>query len=281
MAILAFSRSGTGDPLVLLHGLGSSRGIWSPVLPELARSFDVIAVDLPGFGDSELLPPSVEATPATLAQQVAELLDELDIAAPHLVGNSLGGWVALELAGVRRTASVMLLSPAGLWRHGTPLYCRLSLQATGWLAAHAGRLLSLLVGSRAGRILVLGQVIGRPARVDGAEARDLIHTLATSRGFGATLRATLKRHYVSGAGISAPVSVAFGSRDRLLLRSQSRHLDELPRDTHLGTVPGCGHVPTVDDAPAVLAFIASSVARATGFVEDHHAGVAHRAPTAA
>jgi pimeloyl-ACP methyl ester carboxylesterase len=112
---LAFTRCGAGAPLVLLHGLGSDRQAWEPVLPMLAAHFDVLTVDLPGFGDSEPLPASIEPSPSALARSVAGLLDELGIEAAHVAGNSLGGWVALELARVRPISSVALLSPAGLW----------------------------------------------------------------------------------------------------------------------------------------------------------------------
>src|SRR5437868_417758 len=115
MSTLAFTRVGAGDPLVLLHGIGCSRSAWDPVLQALSERFDVLALDLPGFGDSPLLDPKVEPEPAALARSVAELLDELGIAAPHVAGNSLGGWVALELAGQRRVSSLALLSPAGMW----------------------------------------------------------------------------------------------------------------------------------------------------------------------
>jgi pimeloyl-ACP methyl ester carboxylesterase len=64
MARLAFGRSGAGAPLVLLHALGLSRHTWDPVVPALAELFDVIAVDLPGFGGSEPLPDGVEPSPA-------------------------------------------------------------------------------------------------------------------------------------------------------------------------------------------------------------------------
>ncbi len=104
--------AGTGTPLVLLHGLGSSRRAWDPVIPALARHFDVLAVDLPGFGGSAPMPPEAEPLPAALAAAVAGLLDDLGIAAPHIAGNSLGGWVALELASIRPAASLTLLSPA-------------------------------------------------------------------------------------------------------------------------------------------------------------------------
>jgi pimeloyl-ACP methyl ester carboxylesterase len=261
MSELTFTRTGTGPPLVLLHGIGCSRRAWEPVIPALAEHFDVLAVDLPGFGDSAPLPPQIEPLPAALAAAVAGLLDDLGIAAPHVAGNSLGGWVALELAGIRPLASLALLSPAGLWRGATPLYCRISLRGSRWLTRHATGLLSRLVSCRPGRMLVLGQTHGRPASLPPDYARSVIADMADCAGFSATMTATDGRCYLAGPRIDAPVTVAFGSRDVLLLPRQSRHLDELPPGTRLATLPGCGHVPMADDPGAVAALIAASAAR--------------------
>jgi len=261
MTSLAFARSGAGTPLVLLHGLGSSRRAWDPVIPLLAGRFDIIAVDLPGFGDSAPLPGPEEPAPATLAQAVAGLLDELGVTAAHLAGNSLGGWVALELAALRPAASVTLLSPAGLWAGNTPWYDRVSLRATRWLATHAGPILSRLVSYRLGRALILGQTHGRPMRLSPAYARTGLEAMGASPGFDATMRASFTRRYVARAAITAPVTVAFGSRDLLLLRHQSRHLDQLPAGTRVETLPGCGHVPMADDPDAVAALITRSASR--------------------
>jgi pimeloyl-ACP methyl ester carboxylesterase len=261
MSQLAFTRAGAGDPLVLLHGIGSSRRAWEPVLPALAEHFDVIAIDLPGFGASEALPRTVEPQPAALATAVAGLLDQLAVSAPHVAGNSLGGWVALELAGLRPVASLTLLSPAGLWRGETPLYCRISLRTTRWLARHAAGPLGTLVNYRWGRALVLGQTHGRPLRMTPENARAAVRAMGTCPGFEDTLKATLRRRFVAATPIDAPTTVAFGSRDRLLLRHQSRHLDELPAHTRIGALPGCGHVPMTDDPAAVAGLIRRSAGR--------------------
>jgi pimeloyl-ACP methyl ester carboxylesterase len=266
MPPLAVTRSGTGAPLVLLHGLGSSRRSWDPVLPALAARFDVIAVDLPGFGDSAPLYGQAEIPPARLAESVAALLDELGITAPHLAGNSLGGWVALELADRRPVASLTLLSPAGLWRRNSPLYGLVSLRASRWLARHATAPLSRLVRYRLGRILVLGQTHGRPARLTAEYARAAVQTLGRCPGFEAALAGTARRRYLAavpapGAPIAAPVTVAFGSRDRLLLRG-SRRLGQLPPHTQAEALPGCGHVPMADDPVAVTALITQTATRA-------------------
>jgi len=260
MPSLAVTRSGTGAPLVLLHGIGSSRRAWDPVLPALAARFDVIAVDLPGFGDSAPLYGQAEVPPARLAESVADLLGELGVTAPHLAGNSLGGWVALELAARRPVASLTLLSPAGLWPGNSPRYGLVSLRASRWLARHATAPLSRLVRYRLGRILVLGQTHGRPARLTAEYARAAVETLGRCPGFEVALAGTARRRYLATTPIAAPVTVAFGSRDRLLLRG-SRRLGQLPPHTQAEALPGCGHVPMADDPAAVAALITRAAAR--------------------
>jgi pimeloyl-ACP methyl ester carboxylesterase len=111
------------------------------------------------------MPPQVEPTPAVLTASVANLLDDLSISTSHIVGNSLGGWVALECAHIRPTAFLTLLSPARLWRGDTPLYRRASLRASRWLSQHANGLLSWLVKRRA---LVLGQTHSQPSKMSAA-----------------------------------------------------------------------------------------------------------------
>jgi pimeloyl-ACP methyl ester carboxylesterase len=259
MTALVHSRSGSGSPLLLFHALGSSRAAWEPVIPALAEHADVIAIDLPGLGDSPPLPDGVEPSPKALAAAVAAFLDEQGIAVPHVVGNSLGGWVAMELAAIRPLASVTLLSPAGMWPGRTPLYCRVSLVGTRWLAVHAGRLLSRVVGTRLGRIVVLGQTHGRPTKATPAQARTAIRDMAKGIGFDATFAATLHRHYQAGDPFDAPVTVAYGSADRLLLRRRYRGVGQLPPDRRVASLPGCGHLPMTDDPAAVAALVLSSV----------------------
>jgi pimeloyl-ACP methyl ester carboxylesterase len=258
MTTLAFTRNGSGPPLVLLHGLGSSRRAWDPIVPALAERFDVIAIDLPGFGQSAPMTAGVEPTPGALAVVVAQFLDELGVDTAHLAGNSVGGWVALELAHIRATASITLLSPAGLWATTTPRYNQISLRTSRWLAQHAGTLLARVVRYRVGRVVVLGQTHGRPSRLTAEHARQIIATIAECSGFEDTLDATINIRYLARSPIDAPVTVAFGSRDRLLLVRQSRHLDQLPAGTRLATLPGCGHVPMSDDPEAVANVILTS-----------------------
>src|SRR4051812_30410237 len=118
---LAHDRRGAGEPLVLLHGQGLSRRSWDPVVDLLADHFDVIAVDLPGHGRSPRQPAGAGYAPNDLARAVAELLDELGLRTAHVAGNSLGGWVALELGRLGRGRAVTALAPARLLGGRAPL----------------------------------------------------------------------------------------------------------------------------------------------------------------
>src|SRR4249919_4346386 len=112
---LAYERSGSGPPLLLVHGLGHPRGAWAPLRDELGRERDVIAVDLPGHGESPPLPDGMPATVESLADAVAQTVVELGIDTPHVAGNSLGGGIALELGRRGLAHSVTAISPVGFW----------------------------------------------------------------------------------------------------------------------------------------------------------------------
>ena len=124
-------RVGAGEPLVLLHGLGESHIGWRPVIEALAAEYDVIAIDLPGFGRSPALPGTVSPTAANLAAAVEATLDELGIEDYHVAGYSLGARVAIHLAESQRVRSLIAIAPDGL---GTPVE-----RIQGFVALVAGR----------------------------------------------------------------------------------------------------------------------------------------------
>jgi pimeloyl-ACP methyl ester carboxylesterase len=247
---LAYDRSGHGEPLVLLHGQGFSRRSFDPVVPALAARRDVIAVDLPGHGGSPRQPTGAGNAPRDLAVAVAELLDELELATVHVAGNSSGGWVALELAKLGRARTVTALAPAGLWRRRAPLHIRAGMRQARLNARIVRRLRPNAPRTRAGRALAASQVSGHPFRMPYEPARDAIHAMATAPGFRETLRALEKGRFSGGAAISVPVTVAFGTRDRVLLPGVARRRDQLPAQTRWVRLRGCGHLPMVDDPAA-------------------------------
>src|SRR3954453_2298888 len=95
-ASLSFTRSGSGRPLLLLHGMGSSRRDFAAVLPELSARFDVLNVDLPGIGRPRHL--AQRPTTPAIADAVENTLDQQGVGRVHVLGNSLGARIALELA---------------------------------------------------------------------------------------------------------------------------------------------------------------------------------------
>jgi pimeloyl-ACP methyl ester carboxylesterase len=247
---LAYDRTGQGEPLVLLHGQGFSRRSYDPVVPALAARRDVTAVDLPGHGESPRQPKGAGDSPRDLAVAVAELLDELDLPTVHIAGNSSGGWVALELAKMGRARTVTALAPAGLWRRRAPLHIRAGMRQARLNAKIVRRVFPNAPRTRLGRALASSQVSGHPFRTPYEPVRDGVHAMAAAPGFRKTLRALEKDRFTGGAAITVPVTVVFGTRDRVLLPGVARHRDQLPEQTRWVRLRGCGHVPMVDDPTA-------------------------------
>jgi pimeloyl-ACP methyl ester carboxylesterase len=249
---LHYERSGSGEPLLLMHGIGSGLRIWDPVLRWLTPYHDVIAVDLPGHGASPLPDDGTPPDPAGFARVVAGFLDELGIETAHLAGNSLGGWTALEMAKLGRARSVVGLSPAGLWRGRAPRYNVVSFRVSHWLARTVLPAAPALLSSPIGRTLLLAQMFGRPWKLPPSAALEVVQTFVRTPGFDPTFRATTRARFSGGRSIQVPVTIAWGGRDRLLLPGLARFRDELPPQTRWLTLPGCGHVPTYDD-PGLVA----------------------------
>jgi pimeloyl-ACP methyl ester carboxylesterase len=256
-ARLAFDRSGSGDPVVLLHGQGFSRRSWDPILDGLAARRDVVAVDLPGHGDSDRQPEDRRCAPRDLAVAVAELLDELGLERPHVVGHSVGGWMALELGRLDRARTITALAPAGLWRLAPP-HMRLAMRQSRMNARLTRRLAPDAPQHWLIRGLAMLPASGRPFSLPYEPVRTMVHDLAQAPGFRETLHAMEKRRFTDGAAITAPVTVAFGSRDVVMLPGLARSRDQLPEHTRWVTVPGCGHLQMLDDPAAIVELLLAS-----------------------
>jgi pimeloyl-ACP methyl ester carboxylesterase len=252
---MAMERAGSGKPMVLIHGIGSNCHIWDPVMPALAERFDVIALDVPGFGDSEPLPDGEEPSIPALAGAIERELARLGVRRPHLVGNSMGGWISLELArrGVART--VVALSPAGAHTPSEARRENLSLFSTrvgAKVGAPLGRAPFVLPPVRS---LLLRQMFGRPRNVTPEAAAAATRSYADSESFNATRR-WMRSHGPEGLDeISCPVLIAWGTRDRLLTAKQGpRWIAEIP-GSRLRLMPGLGHAPQSDDPELVSSVI--------------------------
>jgi pimeloyl-ACP methyl ester carboxylesterase len=236
-ASLAYDRLGSGPPLVLLHPLGADRRVWEPVLEPLSAARTVIPVDLPGFGES---PPLNETpTPAALARALERFFSDIDLDRPHVAGNSLGGWVALELALAGSVRSVTAIAPAGLW--GRPLAPKPNLARR--VAGALRPVLPLLTATPAGRRALLGGVMLHPERVPAGAAAHIVDAYATAPGFAATNQAMRAGHFDGLGRIEVPVTLAWPDHDRLVSAPA-----RLPPHVESRVLIGCGHL-AMWDAP--------------------------------
>ena len=242
-------REGTGEPLLLLHGIGMRWQWWAPCLPALARSHEVIAMDFPGFGASP--PLASTPSPPALTDAVAALIDDLGDQRPHVAGISLGGLVALELARRGRVRSATAISPAGFGRSWERAWLDGSLRATHRFALAAAPYAERLLAPAAARRAVIGQVAVHGDRVPAAELAAHLHALAAS-DFSRTRAALVPYDFEPGPAPSVPVTIAWGGRDALLFPWQAkRALARIP-GARLVRLRGAGHVPTYDDPEAVV-----------------------------
>ncbi len=244
--------SGEGPPLVLVHALGENALDWSWVLPALSRGHRVYAPDLPGIGgDGGVV---TDHSPAFFASFIAAFLDALGIERAAIVGNSLGGHIALRMAlsEPARVSALGLVGSAGLGRTVSPALSLLALPGYGEAAVALSK---TPVGARQrawGRTALL---FGRPWPAPSAWLAEQ-YRLALTPGFLEATLAALRAH-VGPVGqrevlldrlpdLRIPTLVVWGTRDRVFPGSHARAaLSRLP-DGSLSLIPGCGHLPHVE-----------------------------------
>ena len=270
-APLAAERTGTGPPLVLLHGVGHFGRAWRPVVELLSAEFDVIALDLPGFGASAPLPDGVTPTVPALAEAVSADLAARGVEHAHVAGNSMGGAIALELALSGVAASATAFSPAGFWTDAERRYCQLSLALLLNIPGPVRPGVLAAARTAAGRRVLLAQFLAHPERLPGEEAVATLENAWASPSFAATLAAFSGYELAPDHDPTVPVTVAWGAGDRLLIpRQADRAAERLPTGTHVRI--GTGHLPFSDDPQAVAATIRGTVARASASVGAGSAG---------
>jgi pimeloyl-ACP methyl ester carboxylesterase len=262
-----YHREGAGEPLVLMHGIGLRWQIFRPVIARLARDFDVLACDSPGFGRSMKLAGAIEPTIPAYADAFARFFAEQGLGRPHVAGNSMGGAIALELARRGDVSSATAISPAGFWTPRERRFCQLSLASFARTPpAPARRGLEAVARTRAGRAALLWQTFGRPLAMPEQELLDTLHDAWAAPAFAPALAAF--DHYAFAAGEQlalTPVTIAWGKHDRLLPFSLQapRARAQLPHARHVTL--GAGHVPFYDDPAAVAETIALGARTASAY----------------
>ena len=260
--MLAYERHGSGDPLVLVHGVTHRRQAWYPVLDELAQDRDVILVDLPGHGESPPFELDGLSVKDALRRDFEGFLDALELDRPHLGGNSLGGLVALHAAANGRAASATCLSPAGFWQDEAEFaYTRRFFIGLLSLADKLGPSAERAARSRAVRQVVYSTLMAHPSRVpfDHGDVRAFMYARPTLR----TLLDAAEP-FTDEIPADVPVTIAWAGRDLVLPRWQAENAKQrIPQGEHL-ILRGVGHVPMFDH-PRLIAkvLLEGSAPRAT------------------
>lgn len=252
---------GPGEPIVLVHGIGHRRQAWGEVPALLqAHGLDVYVVDLPGHGESPSPTRPDGYSMRSSAEQLERLFARLDLARPHVVGNSLGGAMALQLAHRGAVRSATVLSPAGFF----PLL-HLPNIAANLLFMKAGSHLPEALHRRLTaytwfRKLAFRSLYTHPEKVSVEDAVGDTLNLRRAKGFWPHFaRATFLR---APTDVRVPTTVAWGDTDRLLLHSEAQTARaRLPEATHI-TLPDCGHCPQIDHPELVVDVIVAAVDRA-------------------
>jgi pimeloyl-ACP methyl ester carboxylesterase len=251
---LAYDRFGSGPPLLLVHGLGSCKEMWRPVIPRLAAEREVIAVDMPGFGASPAGPTTVEG----LAEALAGFASGLGLDRPSVAGNSLGAAVALVMGAIGAASSVCAVSPVGFATKREGRYGQAVLISTRGLAVVLAPAADRLARSAALRTLLSAHIAARPWRIPAEDTAHSARMYASAPAFWELLEALDDWRAPTPV---CPTTIAWGERDRLLIYSRQapRARRVMPSARHV-TLHGCGHVPTWDDPEQVAGAILSTPA---------------------
>jgi pimeloyl-ACP methyl ester carboxylesterase len=245
--MLACERHGSGEPLVLIHGVTHRRQAWYPVLDLLAAEREVILVDLPGHGESPDLVLDGRPVDEVLREQFRAFLADQGLERPHVAGNSLGGLVALEAGATGDARTVTALSPAGFWRDDHSFaYTRRLFTSAAKMVETLGSRADVLARTRSGRRIIYGTLLAHPTRVPADFAYGDVR--AFQRAIP-TLRILLAaaRPFEAEIPSDVPVTIAWAGRDLVLPPWQAEVAKErLPQAEHV-MMRGVGHVPMWDD----------------------------------
>lgn len=256
---LVYTRKGTGEPLVLLHGIGHRRQAWNPVFDKLAEKYDVIAVDLSGFGESAAYEKGVAYTMDNACQDLAANFERWGVTRPHAVGNSLGGAISLELAARGLVSSATALSPAGFFGRISRFQALIALTALRLIAVLSPDVVLKAVSrSTLGRKLIGAALYSHPERSTAEDTYGDAVALKKASAFERTAKSGIT--YAFAGRIDVPTTIAWGTKDRILPYSQSARASELLPNVRHVPIPGAGHVPMIDDPELIIRLIDQTVA---------------------
>ena len=248
--------------LVLIHGLGSAATVWKPLISKVQETFNIITLDLPGHGLTPLNKDQ-PMDPQSLAKLIVKNLEqELGVREFHLVGNSWGGWIALEIASLfpERVKSVHALAPAGFWLAtfdqkfpgealGRALMPIIKILAPTLLQYEWGKKFLFQEGSPQWRNFTYETCL------------DAINAMASSPGFTSASNGMLKKRFESAIDSSVPVNIFFGDCDNTLPAPTCQDKAMVPSHAEWITLVGSGHAPMLDNPEKIASYVLATVRR--------------------
>ena len=252
-------RRGSGSPLLLVHGLGAGWRSWNPILDGLAARREVIAVDLPGFGDTP--PLTGEVSIATLTDSVEEFIREQGLDQVATVGQSMGGRMVLELARRGVGGDAVALDPGGFWSDRELAVFGATLRASIGLVRALRPALPALLGNPVTRSALLAQFSARPWALSPPTVLPDLRGLADAQATGPAMDALTKGPKQAGAptgAVPGRVTIGWGRRDLVTVpRQAQRALAAFP-DATLHWFERCGHFPQWDVPEETIQLILDS-----------------------
>ena len=237
-----FSKRPDLPALVLVHGLGSAGSIWKTLHPGLEDSFAIYPVDLPGHGSAPLEDENLD--PQGLARSIVKtMVDGHGVENFHVAGNSLGGWIALEMAALypEHVKSVTALAPAGLWHKGPTQKLPPSILAR-ILAKFSQYFLRLAYNLPPLKALGYRKITHLWRELSFESCKDSVLAMAKSIGYHPTWRALRYKKFESDIPPEIPVSIVFGDYDLTLPHPKAQVREVAPKHSRWIIVDDCAHV---------------------------------------
>ncbi len=238
-----FSSSKSNPALVLVHGLGSAGTIWKSLIPDLVRDFNVYCIDLPGHGEADLVKGG-KYDPRSLGQMILRYMNEKhSVQKMHVAGNSLGGWISLEMAalGPTQVASVTALAPAGLWLQAPTMKIPPSIDAR-ILAKISQFFMPLAYHLPPLKALGYKKITHLWRELSYETCRDSVIAMARAKGYKPLWQGVRGRKFDSPVDQSVNVSVVFGDSDLTLPDNLAQEKSVVPEHAKWIRVENCAHV---------------------------------------
>jgi pimeloyl-ACP methyl ester carboxylesterase len=252
------------EDIVLIHGMGSASTAWQLLIPPLRQHFRIITVDLPGHGKTPYR-DGMAMDPVSLADMVNQSVSKVSNSF-HVVGNSLGGWIALELAAHfgERVRTLTALAPAGMWIN--PFQRRYPATAFLRMFAKSTRIFTpLFLHFEWARSLGFSTVSPRWREFSYRLAMDAVRAMTDSTGYYPAFNGMLMKRFESEIPDSIPVTIIFGDSDNTLPARSCQERSLAPDHARWVTLAETGHAPMWDSVNEVMAELLAITGKKNGY----------------